>query len=214
MHGGAGVLEPTGLERWEELGDERLLALVLGRAPEPELAARARRGGAACLWFGRDPEELSHELQIPRSCAQRLAAALELGRRCAARSGELPEAIRGGRDVYQYLAPRFCGVRVECFWALYLDAKGRLLRERRVSEGTLTASLVHPREVFAPALLHRAAAVVVAHNHPSGDPEPSAEDQATTRRLQRAGRLLGIDLLDHVIVGQGRYNSFLENGWL
>jgi DNA repair protein RadC len=74
--------------------------------------------------------------------------------------------------------------------------------------------LVHPREVFAPALVRRAAAVVVAHNHPSGDPEPSADDRTTTRRLQRAGRLLGIELLDHVVIGAGRFLSFLEQGWL
>ena len=73
---------------------------------------------------------------------------------------------------------------------------------------------MHPREVFAPALLRRAAAIVVAHNHPSGDPEPSADDRTTTRRLQRAGRLLGIELLDHVVLGAGRFVSFLEQGWL
>ncbi|TAH38930.1 MAG: DNA repair protein RadC [Planctomycetota bacterium] len=200
--------------RYEELEDARLLALVLGREPEAELEAHLLRGGNGGPWHGRDPEELARELSVPLRWAEGLAAILELARRCAARKVALPEPVRGGRDVYLYFAPRFRGCRVERFCALYLDAKGRLLRERRVSEGTLTASLVHPREVYGPALVHQAAAVVVAHNHPSGDPEPSVEDHATTRRLQRAGRILGIELLDHVIVGEGRYKSFLENGWL
>lgn len=197
----------------EELGDETLLALLLGRDPGPELAARLLNGGSSPL-HSRDPEELRLELGLSPRLALRLSAALELGRRCAVREAPLPEPLRGGRDVFHYLAPRLSGCRVERFVGLYLDAKGRLMREQRVSEGTLTASLVHPREVFAPAVLLRAAAVVVAHNHPSGDPEPSAEDRATTRRLQRTGRILGVELLDHVIVGEGRYCSFLESGWL
>ncbi len=111
-------------------------------------------------------------------------------------------------------SPRLSALRTECFYALYLDAKGGVLLEKVISQGTLTSSLVHPREVFSPTILCRAAAVVVAHNHPSGDPEPSAEDRSTTRRLQRARRLLGIELLDHVVVGQGQYQSFLEQGWI
>jgi DNA repair protein RadC len=84
----------------------------------------------------------------------------------------------------------------------------------RVSLGTLTASLVHPREVFQPALVHSAASLIVAHNHPSGDPEPSADDRATTRRLERVGRLVGIPLLDHVVLGAGSHVSFRERGWI
>jgi len=175
--------------------------------------ALARRGGPAGL-MGREGAEIGSLLELDLPGARRLAAALELGRRALVCGVPLAEPLRGGRDVVRYLGPRMSGLERECFHALHLDAKGRLLWEERVSEGTLTASLVHPREVFAPAILHRAAAVVVAHNHPSGDPEPSAEDRATTRRLQRAGRLLGIELLDHVILGAGSYTSFLEKGWL
>lgn len=146
--------------------------------------------------------------------AERLAAAFQLARCLAVSNREERPRFRGGADVFTRFAIRFRGLRKERFYALYLDGKGSLLHEERVSEGTLTSSLVHPREVFAPALLHRAAAVIVTHNHPSGDPEPSAEDRATTRRLLRAGRLLGVDLLDHVVIGDGRYSSFLELGWL
>ena len=163
---------------------------------------------------GLEPEELASRTGAPAELARRLAAALELGRRAAARTPVRGEPLRGGRDVQRFLAPHLHGLRAECFHALYLDAKGGLLEWRRISEGTLTASLVHPREVYAPALALRAAALVVAHNHPSGDPEPSAEDRATTRRLQRAGRLLGVELLDHVVVAGNDYCSFLEQGWL
>ena len=125
-----------------------------------------------------------------------------------------PPILRGGAEVFALLQPRLVDAATERFVAIYLDAKGRPLGAVEISTGTLTASLVHPREVFAPALMVRAAAVIVAHNHPSGDPEPSAEDRATTRRLVRAGRLLGVELLDHVVIARAGYVSFLERGWL
>ena len=173
----------------------------------PTLAAPER-----CI--GLEPAELVARDGLEERAARRLAAALELGRRACALQPVRGAPLSGGRDVQRFLAPHLQGLRVESFHALYLDAKGALLEWRRVSEGTLTASLVHPREVYAPAVTLRAAAVVVAHNHPSGDPEPSAEDRATTRRLQRAGRLLGVELLDHVVIAGPAYVSFLEQGWL
>ena len=105
-------------------------------------------------------------------------------------------------------------LRKEHFVALYLDACHRPLFRETISVGTLTASLVHPREVFAPAFVRPAAAIIVAHNHPSGDPAPSREDRETTRRLQEAGRILGIPVLDHVIVASRGYFSFRERGLL
>lgn len=104
--------------------------------------------------------------------------------------------------------------RKEHFLVLCLNARRQLLRVETVSVGTLSASLVHPREVFAPAISHGAAAVVAVHNHPSGDPSPSAEDREATRRLQRAGELLGIPLADHVIVSESSFFSFRESGLL
>ncbi len=106
------------------------------------------------------------------------------------------------------------GKRKEYFTALYLDARNRLLHEEVVSIGTLTASLVHPREVFAPALERGAASVIVAHNHPSGDRRPSAEDRSATQRLAEAARILGIGLTDHVLVTDTGYFSFREQGLL
>ncbi len=102
----------------------------------------------------------------------------------------------------------------EHFHGLYLDARRRLLHQETISVGTLSASLVHPREVFAPALACSAAAVIVGHNHPSGDPSPSEEDREVTRRLRRAGDILGLPLLDHVVVSAGRWFSFREHGLL
>lgn len=168
---------------------------------------------AGC-WAGAEPEELAILHGVPGEAALRLTVAVEIGRRALQAARRLPEPLRGGEEVFRLLQPRLAHLRTENFFALYLDAKGRVLHERAVSCGTLTSSLVHPREVFAPALLHRAAALVVAHNHPSGDPEPSSEDRAATRRLQRAGRLLGVELLDHVVIARAGYASFLERGWL
>ena len=164
--------------------------------------------------LGLEPPELVTRFALAPAPAQRLAAALELGRRATLQVAELKVPICGGEDVFRYLAPRLAHLPCEVFYALYLDTKGRLLYECEISRGTLSSSLVHPREVFAPALHRQAAAVLVAHNHPSGDPQPSADDRTTTRRLQRAGRLLGVELLDHIVIGAGSFLSFLEEGWL
>lgn len=163
---------------------------------------------------GLEPVEVQQRIGLDAMESQRFAAAMELGRRALHQRPKAREPIRGGEDVYRLLAPHCTHLHCESFFGLYLDTKGRLLFQQELSRGTLSSSLVHPREVFAPALVRRAAGLIVAHNHPSGDPEPSADDRTTTRRLQRAGRLLGIELLDHVILGQGRYSSFLEEGWL
>ena len=101
----------------------------------------------------------------------------------------------------------------ERFIAIYLDAKYRPIAVHDVSTGTATASLVHPREVFGPALQLAAAAIVVAHNHPSGDPTPSTEDRQVTDRLRQAGELLGVQVLDHLVIGDGRYYSFASEGF-
>ncbi len=194
--------------------DAALLAMALGEEGCKETQERLKVMGGPGNLLLRCPEELGTNLRIEPQRAVCLAAALELGRRGVSAKCSLRTRFRGGSDVRQYLEPHFAGRRKEQFYALYLDAKGGLLHEERLSEGTLTTSLVHPREVFAPAVLHRAAALVVAHNHPSGDAEVSAEDRSTTRRLQQVGRLLGIELLDHVVVGAGCYTSFLEEGWL
>ena len=141
--------------------------------------------------------------------ASRLVAAFELGRRALAQP--LASAtIRAPGDVYDYLWPRLHGSMQEAFWVLALDARNMVTGEIEISRGSLTGVEVHPREVFRPLIRHAAAAAVVAHNHPSGDPTPSESDLAVTRRLRRAGDLLGIPVIDHVVIGAEGYASIAE----
>jgi DNA repair protein RadC len=146
--------------------------------------------------------------------ATAVQAALELGRRMAGEAREAGVPLRGPRDVAAIYAPRLQDAPVEEFHVAILDAQHRLERDVLVTRGLLNSSLVHPREVFREAIAERAAAVILVHNHPSGDPTPSAEDRAVTEQLVAAGRLLDIPVHDHVIVGRGRYVSFAEAGLL
>jgi DNA repair protein RadC len=174
---------------WERFGSLERLA----RAGDAELAALGGMGPA-------------------KTAA--LRAALELGARAARAPLRAGERLVGPEQVFAHLAPRMIGLRQERFLALLLDSRQRVIREVEVSRGSLDQSLVHPREVFGPALREAAAALVVAHNHPSGDPEPSAEDREVTSRLASAGQILGVALLDHVVVGGAGYVSFARRGWL
>ena len=141
-------------------------------------------------------------------------AALELGRRLAAEARDEGAPMRSPRDVAAAFAPRLEDLPVEEFHVAILDAQHRLERDVTVTRGLLNSSLVHPREVFREAIAERAAAIILVHNHPSGDPTPSADDRLVTEQLVAAGRLLDIPVHDHVIVGRGRYTSFAEAGLL
>jgi DNA repair protein RadC len=141
-------------------------------------------------------------------------AALELGRRMAREGvGERPR-IRGPRDVYDLCAPVLLDAKQEEFRVLLLNTQHAVLRELLVTRGTLDTSVVHPREVFRAAIVESAAAVILVHNHPSGDPSPSREDREVTDQMVEAGRLIGISVLDHIVIGDGRYVSFVEAGLL
>jgi DNA repair protein RadC len=121
--------------------------------------------------------------------------------------------VRDAREVYDAFRAHFAPLDREQFVVVVLDGKNQVLGFNVVSTGSLTAALVHPREVFKPAILENAAALILVHNHPSGDPAPSAEDEAITTRLRQAGELLGIRVLDHVVIGdEGRYVSMAETG--
>ena len=141
-------------------------------------------------------------------------AALELGRRLAAESRDDGAPVRSPRDVARVFAPRLEDLPVEEFHVAILDAQHRLERDVTITRGILTSSLVHPREVFREAIAERAAAVILVHNHPSGDPTPSADDRLVTEQLVAAGKLLDIPVHDHLIIGRGRYTSFAEAGLL
>ena len=151
---------------------------------------------------------------IGDATADRVVAMLEIGRRYCAETRPEGEPIRSPRDVVAVLAPRMEDLPVEEFHVIVLDAQHRLERDITITRGILNSSLVHPREVFREAIAERAAAVILAHNHPSGDPTPSADDRNITEQLVAAGRLLDIPVHDHVIIGRGRYTSFAEAGLL
>ncbi|MEB2344098.1 MAG: DNA repair protein RadC [Deltaproteobacteria bacterium] len=203
----------------EALSDAELIALLLrtgdGRRDALALGARLlqRYGGLAGLAVG-SASELAREEGMGPAKSATLVAALELGRRIAARRLRSGEPVRGPADVFRHFHARLRDARCERFLLLLLDGRHRMLREVAISQGTLTASLVHPREVFRPALREAAAAVVLVHNHPSGDPTPSREDQEITRRLAEAGDLLGIPVVDHVVVAERGYASLREAGML
>ncbi len=157
-------------------------------------------------------DQLSSVSGVGRVKAIEVKAALELGKRLAASSEEAKPVIRSPADVAQLMMSELRYELVEHLFALVLDVRNQVRQTRKISTGTLTESLVHPREVFREAIRFSAASIVLVHNHPSGDPSPSPEDIATTRRLQEGGKLLGIDVLDHVIIGDGRWCSLKEKG--
>jgi len=143
-----------------------------------------------------------------------LKAALELGRRLLRDSGSKGPVFSSGQDVYSYFYPKFAGLKKEVFHCAMLDVKNRVVRDAKISEGTLTSSLIHPREAFRDAIKESAASVIFAHNHPSGDPSPSRDDILITAKLETAGETVGIRVLDHIIIGEGQYVSMREKGYL
>ena len=148
----------------------------------------------------------------PAKAAQ-IQASLEIAKRYAADPLEQGQPFRSSKDVFQHYKEQLGNLKKEEFHVLLLDAKNRKLKDVRVSEGSLTSSLVHPREVFTPVVRESAAAVILIHNHPSGDPAPSQEDLQITRRLRQVGEIMGVHILDHLIIGKGRYVSFVDDGY-
>jgi len=146
--------------------------------------------------------------------AAQVKAAVELGRRMQSGRLRRGRGFSSSNEVAEHFLPYLRGLRKEVFKILLLDARNRMIREETVSEGSLTASIVHPREVFKAAVEESAASVILVHNHPTGDPTPSKEDRAITRQLVKAGEIMNIKVLDHIIVGDGVYLSFADQGLL
>lgn len=199
------------------LSNRELVAILLGTGARGASALEVAEGlldsGLRGL-AGRSLPDLTGERGLGRAKAARVLAALELGARLASEGRQAAPSFKNAADAGRYLLPRYGARPVETFGLLALDVRHRLKREAVISTGCLTSSLVHPREVFQEAVVARAAALVLFHNHPSGDPEPSAEDLALTRRLAAAGTLMGIEVLDHVILGAGRFASLKDRGVL
>jgi len=158
--------------------------------------------------------ELAKLPGVGQAKAATIVASMEMGRRLSLNNLNPSAPFCASRQVFEHYAGRFAGLKKELFYCLMLDVKNRYIREERISEGSLTSSLVHPREAFRAAVRESAAGVIFAHNHPSGDPTPSREDMDLTRRLWEAGNILGIRVLDHIVVGANNYFSFADEGRL
>jgi DNA repair protein RadC len=199
------------------LSNRELLAVLLGsgsrRRSILDLSEQVLGSGLREL-AGRSLPELEAERGLGRAQAMRLLAALELGSRLASEGRPRVPTFRTPEESGRYLLPRYASRPVETFGRLALDVRHRLKREVVVSVVCLPSSLVHPREVFQEAVVSRAAGLILFHNHPSGDPEPSPDDVALTRRLSAAGQLMGIEVLDHVVLGAGRFVSLKQRGVL
>jgi DNA repair protein RadC len=202
------------------LSDAELLAILL-RAGHPSRGETALDQARALLarfgslrrldrasWRGL----CAHHGIGPAKAAQ-IKAALELAKRFNEEPLRPGCPLGSSRDVYRHYRGRLATLRHEAFYVVLLDAKNRFLCDVKVSEGSLSAAIVHPREVFRPVIEESAAAVILVHNHPSGDPTPSAEDVAITARLRQVGDIMGVKVLDHLVIGAGCYTSFVERGW-
>lgn len=201
------------------LGDNELVALVLGggrpRTSALGVANELLRAQGGLHGLVRSTAgELARIAGVGPAKAAQVLAALELGRRTLAHAPSARVQFRLPRDAAAYLLPAFGSRVAEQFGVVLLDTKHRVIRTAIVASGTLNATVVQPRDVYREAILGAASAVVVFHNHPSGDPTPSPDDYALTRRLMAAGVLIGVDLVDHLILGDVRYWSFKEMGKL
>jgi len=204
-------LGPSGLT------DGELLALVLG-ASSPGAGGVLQTARALLDRFGGLRGVARHQpsalMQVPgigqaRACA--VGAILELARRIETDT-PAGQSVRSSRDAYRLVRPRLLLLEHEVFVVLALDTRHRALGVHQVAQGSATSVEVHPREVFAPVMQQAATALIVAHNHPSGDPEPSLDDRHLTRRLMQASEIMGIPILDHLVVGYGGFVSMADRG--
>ncbi|HEY6173756.1 MAG TPA: DNA repair protein RadC [Kofleriaceae bacterium] len=196
------------------LGDAELIALVLGTGirdrPVLEVAADLVRAlGGITLLSRSPPHELAQFAGIGPARAARLSAAFELGRR-AIEIAHHRRALVCAADVYRSIAPRLAGVSQEMFFVIGVDVRNGLVDVVEVGRGSVAHVEVHPREVFRPLIRMAAAGGVLVHNHPTGDPTPSPHDCELTRRMREIGRLLGIPIIDHVVIGDRSFRSIAE----
>jgi len=204
----------------QALSSAELLAILLGSGGSGRTAIQlgqnmlAGAGGSLRRMAMQPVASLTALAGVGAARAAAVHAALELGRRMACEARDDGAPVRSPRDVVELFAARLQDLPVEEFHVAVLDSQHRLERDIMVTRGILNSSLVHPREVFREAIAERAAAIILVHNHPSGDPTPSADDRVVTEQLVAAGRVLDIPVHDHIIIGRGRYTSFAEAGLL
>ena len=197
-----------------ELTHAELIAILLGVGTRKEevlsMSHRIlREYGERAIINEKNPQRLADSLQIPLTKACQIIASFELGRRFYLRREGKPLFVRTAKQAFEHL--RSMGhLQKEQLRGLYLNSRYQVVHEEVISIGSLTANIVHPREVFRPALDHGAVAVIVAHNHPSGSLEPTQDDIHTTHQLIAAGKVLGVDLLDHLIITNSAFTSLIE----
>ena len=191
------------------LSERELLALVIGSQGASALADRVLdlSGGQLRRLAQVDPGRLVGIRGIGRASASRIVAGIELGRRVGSARAVHGKPVTGPGDVHEIFAPTLADLAHEEFHILLLNSQNAPICQRQVTRGILDASLIHPREVFRDAIVLRAAALILVHNHPSGNPEPSPEDLRVTRQLGAAGEQIGIPVLDHIIVAGGAFES-------
>jgi len=202
----------------EQLSIQELVSVIIGMGSKSEdvytLSNRIiREYGSKALAEERSPKKLQEVLSIGEVNACKLVATFELGRRFYSNKILNRKLIRGPEDVFEYAKDMSTLVK-ENFRGLFLNSKNYIIHDEIISIGHLTASLVHPREVFKSAIEYSAAGIIVLHNHPSGDPEPSINDKKITKTLVESGKILNIPVLDHIIIGDEKYYSFNDNGAL
>ena len=201
----------------QHLTEAELLGILLGKGIRKKTAIDLARElldryESLQKLFSRSPSELTTVKGIGPAKAAILSAAFELVRRVQSRKGADRPLFKRSSDVAGHYLPLMRDLRKEVFKVLLLNRANRFIKEAFISEGTLDASVVHPRDVFREALLEPAAAIILIHNHPSGNPSPSDEDLRITKQLVEAGRLLGIKVYDHIILAGESYRSLADEG--
>lgn len=191
-----------------------LMAILLGFGTRKEevmtMADRiVREYGERAIVNEKNPERLALSLDIPLAKACQIIASFELGRRAYQQKAGKPLFVHTARNAYDHLKSMGY-LQKEQLRGLYLNSRYQVVHEEIISSGSLTANIVHPREVFQPALEYGAVAIIIAHNHPSGSTEPTTDDLLATTQLKAAGKILGIDLLDHLIITSDSYVSLIE----
>lgn len=194
------------------LSDTELLAIMLGKGTRKENAIDVANQLLSSHPIKKLPDlsitELKQIAGIGTAKAIQINAAFELAKRCSQKSSET--AIDSPKNVFEYARYRFPSQDKEHFMVIHLNSKNKVLKSEIVTTGIINASLAHPREIFKSAIKENAYAIIIAHNHPSGDPTPSGEDKAITKQLTRAGELIGIPVLDHIVIGKEKYCSILN----
>jgi DNA repair protein RadC len=205
----------------QSLSEAELLAIILRNGNASTGASAIDHARLLLNQFGglkgideASTSELSTVKGIGPAKVAQLKACLEIAKRIGSQKWQAGQPLHCAEDVYRHFRENLAGEKREQFYVVLLNNKNRKIREVKISEGSLTASLVHPREVYNPVIRESAAAVIFVHNHPSGDPAPSPEDIDITKRLKEVGDVMGVRVLDHVVIGHDRYFSFNEKGLL